>query len=60
MVPLALAMLCENCQTISDSRTDTCPLCKSVGCLMSLARVLNPNPEIGAISYIFAANECDA
>lgn len=59
MIPLALAMLCENCQTISDSRTDTCPLCKSSGCLMSLGRVLNPTPELGQISYIFSS-QCDA
>lgn len=40
IVPLASAKLCEDCATISNPTTDSCPTCGSHA-LMSLARVLD-------------------
>lgn len=55
MIPLKFAVLCLDCQHISDSRTDTCPAC-SQRSLMSLSRILNPIPDFGEITSI----QCDA
>ena len=52
MIPLSRAMLCENCAIISAPVNDTCPGCQATGCLLSLARVLNPSPELGQINFI--------
>lgn len=54
MIPLQRAMICENCAVISELRNETCPYCKAEGCLISLPRILNPNPQLGQITYIFA------
>lgn len=57
--PLTFAVLCESCDppTIFDSREtrgEICPVCQSRGSLLSLARVLNPTPELGKITFIHA------
>lgn len=57
--PLTFAVLCENCEppTIFDSREtrgEVCPVCRAQGTLLSLARVLNPTPELGKITFIHA------
>lgn len=57
-LPLQRAVLCLDCQEVSDSKTDSCPACAG-GSLMPLARVLNPNPSIGKINYMYHG-QCDA
>ena len=55
IVPLAYAVLCVACSCIVDSREchgDRCSACASSSGLLSLARVLNPQPELGEITYI--------
>lgn len=56
-IPLNFALLCESCNpvTICDSRDavgEVCPTCKAQYTLLSLARVLNPTPELGRITFI--------
>lgn len=56
-LPLQHALLCEFCACIVDSRCirgEVCA-CGAQGSLLSLARVLNPTPELGAVTYIFSA-----
>jgi hypothetical protein len=58
-IPLSLALLCENCSTVVNAhelRGEVCPACGCQGALLSLARILNPMPELGEITYI----RCDA
>lgn len=43
-VPLDLAVLCENCQTISNSRGDRCGVCGSQA-ILSLKPILDPEPQ---------------
>jgi len=52
VIPLKAAMLCVDCQMISDSRNDTCPFCTHKHCLLSLSRILNPSPDLGQITFI--------
>lgn len=52
MIALKFAVLCLDCDTISDSRTSTCPQCSAHNSLLPLARVMNPTPEHGEISYV--------
>lgn len=58
ILPLRDANLCVECQAISNSRGECCPNCGCAGTLISLARVLNPSPEIGKVTYIYAPKEC--
>lgn len=54
-IPLRYAILCEGCVTILNSleiRGELCPACGCAGAMLSLARVLSPNPELGAIAYV--------
>lgn len=53
LIPFNHAVLCldPDCRTISDVRNDHCPACGNLG-LLSLARVLQPCPELGAINFI--------
>ena len=57
MVMLRDAVLCVGCNMISDARGDSCPSCAATGSLLSLARVLNPSPELGAITFVLAQDE---
>jgi hypothetical protein len=53
-IPLILllkAKLCLDCEHIVETPIDVCPKCNG-GALMSLARILNPNPALGGIAYI--------
>lgn len=43
-IPLALAVYCENCATISNSRPDRCGVCGSES-VLSLELILNRTPE---------------
>ena len=43
---LGKATLCANCDSITESRGETCPVCGGRGGMVSLARVLNPPPPI--------------
>ena len=52
IIALPVAMLCVDCQMISDTRNDTCPFCTHKHCLLSIARILNPTPELGQITFI--------
>jgi len=56
IIPLSRAALCVNCTAVSNSRGDHCLSCGSAGSLLSLARVLDPTPELGAITYISVSN----
>lgn len=40
MTPLSVAVLCANCETISDAKHDACPKCGSKS-LINLGRILN-------------------
>ena len=61
IINLRDAVLCVSCCAVSDAHGDLCPKCGELGGLLSLARVLNPSPELGQISYIFAGRDaCDA
>lgn len=54
-IPLRYAILCEGCVTILNSleiRGELCPACGCAGAMLNLARVLSPQPELGAIAYI--------
>lgn len=56
-IPLNDAVLCA-CGMIHnarDIRGEVCPACTSQGQMLSLARVLNPSPEIGTITFILAS-----
>lgn len=48
MIPLSLAQLCVNCDTISDTRTEICPKCQAEDCLLNLGRILNPASDLGS------------
>ena len=54
IIALNRAVLCESCFTVNDSTGETCVCCKAVGTLLPLARVLNPTPELGAVTFILA------
>lgn len=56
-IPLGVAQLCVECSSVVEAKGDTCPRCNAVGCLLSLARVLNPDPKLGAITYIFVSHK---
>jgi hypothetical protein len=43
-IPLALAVYCVNCNTISNSRPHRCGVCGS-SAVMNLARILEPDPD---------------
>ena len=61
MIPLTYAVLCA-CGLISDMRDvhgERCPACTAQGQMLSLARVLNPTPELGTITYIHAGGTDD-
>lgn len=51
------AVLCVSCRAISNVSRDTCPACGDRGTLLSLARVLQPTPELGQITYILVTEE---
>jgi len=57
MIPLSLAVLCENCLTISELRGEKCPVCKAEGCLLSLQRVLNPSAELGSVTFVLKGDK---
>jgi hypothetical protein len=54
IVPLADAVLCVSCTSVSDSRGEVCVACGAAGSLMNISRILNPQPELGRITYLFA------
>jgi len=61
MIPLTYAVLCA-CGTVADMREvrgERCPACDMCGQMLSLARVLNPTPELGTITYIHAGGGDD-
>lgn len=58
MILLQNALLCENCTHVIDTmevKGEQCPKCASTGSLLSLARVLNPSPTLGQITFIYSA-----
>jgi len=61
MIPLTYAVLCA-CGVVTDmreTRGERCPACGAREQMLSLARVLNPNPSIGTITFILASGEND-
>lgn len=59
MIPLSQAVMCA-CGIISDQRevkAERCASCGSQGQFLSLARVLNPNPQLGQVTYVLASHE---
>ena len=59
MIPLHNAVLCA-CGMILDMREirgERCPGCACQGQLLSLARILSPNSELGTITYVFTGRD---
>lgn len=54
MISFNRLVLCFECRTFSDSRGDTCPACGERGTLLNVARMLQPTPELGAITWLYA------
>jgi hypothetical protein len=52
MIPLELAVYCENCRHITNSPGDTCIRCDSSGGLMNLANVLDRKQEVVDVTAI--------
>lgn len=52
IVPFLAAVFCVDCRAVSNSPGDQCLACGSRGALISLARILQPTPELGRITYI--------
>jgi hypothetical protein len=50
-VPLDLAVFCENCQTISNSRGDRCGVCESQA-ILALKLILDPEPQPPSPTHI--------
>jgi hypothetical protein len=48
-IPLWRAVLCADCDTISDSATDHCPGCGSHGSLLSLSRIVEGRSGRGQV-----------
>lgn len=60
MVHLSKAVMCCNCSVISDmtqTRGDVCPACACQGQMLSLARILNPCPQLGSVTYVYSGQE---
>ena len=58
MINLQDALLCATCEWIvsaRDVRGEKCPHCDAQSTLISLARVLNPSPALGAVTFIYSA-----
>lgn len=60
IIPLSAALICVNCSCVSDSKGDICISCKANGKLLPIARILNPCPELGKITFIYAGAELDS
>ncbi len=56
-IPLRDAVLCISCNVVSNSRGETCAYCGWTGSLLNLSRILNPTPELGSITYLYAGGE---
>lgn len=54
MIPLIFAQLCVVCEHISEARGDTCPKCMASGSLLSVSRILNPEPSRGRVTFVIA------
>ena len=57
IISLGRAQLCVSCAAISElaSRSsEVCPVCKADGTLLSLQRILNPNPTLGAVDFLLS------
>lgn len=55
IIPWPTAVLCVSCRAVSNATSETCPACGDCGSLLSLARVLQPTPELGQITYVLSA-----
>lgn len=54
MIALALAQLCVVCEHVVEARGEVCPKCMASGSLLSVSRILNPNPERGELRFVMA------
>jgi hypothetical protein len=48
------AQWCFVCRCTSDATGDICPACQEKGTLLSLSRLLLPNPRTGRIDFVCA------
>jgi len=56
-IALDRAVLCVECNTLSDTPYETCPQCGSQHTLLSLGRVLQQDRQFGGIRYIYSGAE---
>lgn len=54
IIPPERAQWCFVCRCTSDATGDQCPACQENGTLLSLSRLLLPNPESGRIDFMCA------
>jgi len=59
-IPLATAGLCLSCEHVNEMASERCPHCGELANWLGLARLLNPMPEIGRITYVCKLEDCDA
>jgi hypothetical protein len=57
IISLSRAMLCVSCNAVSDTTGERCLACGCPGALLSLARILSPNSELGTVTYLYAGSE---
>ncbi len=55
IIPFNQAVLCLSCRVVSDWHGEVCPACAQRGTLVSLARILQPTPELGRICYVLTS-----
>jgi hypothetical protein len=58
IIPLSRAVLCMDCMTVNDSTSEVCVACGETGGLLNLGRVLNPTPELGAVTFLLREASC--
>src|SRR6266568_1278115 len=49
IIPFNQAVICLSCRAISDGHGSACASCAETGTLISLARILQPTPELGRV-----------
>jgi hypothetical protein len=57
IIPGKRAMWCVSCDSVSNSTSDDCPACGASLRMISLNRIMNPCPELGAITYVYSGAE---
>ena len=58
IIPFNQAVICLSCRAVSDWHGESCASCAETGTLLTLARILQPTPELGRVCYIHSAGSC--